>query len=77
MPNVSAEIGITTGQTAVELSAFMTIAEFKELEKANIAAALRHADWKIWGPQGAAELLGMKPSTLTYQMKAFDIVKHS
>jgi len=53
----------------------MTIAEFRELEKANIAAALRHADWKIWAPGGAADQLGMKPSTLTYQMKMFGIVK--
>ena len=56
---------------------FVTIAEFKELEKANITAALRHSGWKIWGPEGAAELLEMKPSTLTYQMKALDIFKHS
>lgn len=77
MPNMPAEIELSTEHSAAELSAFMTIAEFKELEKANMAAALRHADWKIWGPQGAAELLGMKPSTLTYQMKAFDIVKNS
>ncbi|MCZ6499444.1 MAG: sigma 54-interacting transcriptional regulator [Gammaproteobacteria bacterium] len=76
MPNVSAETSMSTEQSAAELPEFMTIAEFKDLEKANIAAALRHADWKIWGPDGAAELLGMKPSTLTYQMKAFDIVKH-
>ena len=47
--------------------------EFKQLEKANLTAALRHADWKVWGPNGAAELLGMKPSTLTYQMKQLGI----
>lgn len=52
---------------------FLTIAEFKELEKGNLTAALRQADWKIWGPEGAAELLGMKPSTLTYQLKQFGI----
>ena len=77
MPNVSAETSMSTEQSAAELPEFMTIAAFKDFEKANIAAALRHADWKIWGPDGAAELLGMKPSTLTYQMKAFDIVKNS
>ena len=77
MPNASVETSMSIEQSAAELPEFMSIAEFKELEKANIAAALRHADWKIWGPEGAAELLGMKPSTLTYQMKAFDIVKHN
>jgi len=54
---------------------FVTIAEFKELEKANLIAALTHTNWKTWGPDGAAELLGMKPSTLTYRMKALGISK--
>jgi PAS domain S-box-containing protein len=54
---------------------FVTTAEFKELEKANMVAALRHADWKVWGPDGAADLLGIKPSTLAYQMKMLGIVK--
>ena len=69
-------------QLPIELSPaeppdFVTSAEFRELEKANIIAALRNADWKIWGPDGAADLLGMKPSTLTYQMKVLGIVKPS
>jgi transcriptional regulator with GAF, ATPase, and Fis domain len=51
----------------------MTNEEFKELEKANVTAALRHASWKVWGPEGAAELLGMKPSTLAYQIKTLGI----
>ena len=75
MPNVPAETSMSTEQSAAKLPEFMTIAEFKDLEKANITAALRHADWKVWGPEGAADLLGMKPSTLTYQMKALDIVR--
>ncbi len=55
---------------------FVTITEFKELEKANITAALKHANWKVWGPEGAADLLGIKPSTLAYQVKMLGIVKH-
>jgi transcriptional regulator with GAF, ATPase, and Fis domain len=45
-----------------------------KLETANIAAALRHANWKVWG---AADLLGIKPSTLAYQMKMLGIEKHA
>jgi transcriptional regulator with GAF, ATPase, and Fis domain len=59
-----------------EPSEFVTAAEFRELEKANMIAALRHANWKVWGPDGAAELLGIKPSTLAYQMNIFGIAKH-
>lgn len=58
-----------------ELQDFMTIVEFKALEKSNLIAALQHAGWQVWGGDGAAALLGMKPSTLTYQMNSFGISK--
>jgi len=58
-----------------EDSEFLTDEEFRALEKANIIAALEHANWKVWGENGAAELLGIKPSTLTYRMKNFGIDK--
>ena len=74
-PIVAAEEQLPMEPSAAGLSEFVTIAEFKELEKANITAALLHANWKIWGPGGAAELLGMKPSTLAYQMQVLGIVK--
>jgi transcriptional regulator with GAF, ATPase, and Fis domain len=54
---------------------FVTDAEMREREKANLIAALRHTDWHVWGPDGAAELLGIKPSTLSYRMKALGINK--
>jgi PAS domain S-box-containing protein len=54
---------------------FLTSIEFKALEKENIYAALRAANWKTWGSGGAAQLLGIKPSTLAYQMKQFGIEK--
>lgn len=54
---------------------FLTVAEVKDFERANLLAALECANWKTWGPGGAAELLGMKPSTLAYQMKSFGIQK--
>lgn len=54
---------------------FLTDAEFREKEKSNITSALRHANWQISGENGAAELLGIKPPTLTYRMKVFGIKK--
>ncbi|MBV1879108.1 MAG: sigma 54-interacting transcriptional regulator [Pseudomonadales bacterium] len=54
---------------------YLSAQEFKQLEKANIAAALAAANWKVWGPSGAAELLGMKPSTLAYRMKVLGLDK--
>ncbi len=75
LPDATVEKTLPTKLSQTEPGEFVTSAEFKELEKANLVAALRHANWKTWGPDGAAELLGMKPSTLTYQMKVFGIVK--
>ncbi len=56
-------------------STFVTDAEFRAMEKANMRAALLHANWRIWGEDGAASLLGLNPSTLTYRMKQFGIAK--
>jgi len=58
-----------------ETAQFLTEEEFREKEKQNLVAALRSADWHVWGPDGAAALLGIKPSTLTYRMNAFGIRK--
>ena len=56
-------------------SEFVTDAEFRQMERANIVAALRHAKWRIWGENGAAELLGLNPSTLKYRMKQLGVSK--
>jgi transcriptional regulator with GAF, ATPase, and Fis domain len=47
--------------------------ELRALERDNIVAALERTGWRIAGPGGAAELLGMRPSTLRDRMKAFGI----
>jgi transcriptional regulator with GAF, ATPase, and Fis domain len=53
--------------------AYLTEPELREREKANMVAVLDAAAWRISGPDGAAELLGVKPSTLAYRMKIFGI----
>lgn len=54
---------------------FLTEAEFAEAEKVNIVAALERTNWKIYGPRGAAELLGVKPTTLVSRAKRLGIVR--
>ncbi len=46
---------------------------FRALERANIIKALEKCDWKVSGAKGAAALLGIKPSTLSYRMNNFSI----
>lgn len=66
---------VTTAQTPSDETDFVTDAEMREREKTNLIAALRHANWRVWGPDGAAGLLGIKPSTLTYRMKVLGITR--
>ena len=65
----------TTRPSNSDESTFVSDAEFRGMERANIVAALRYAGWRIWGSDGAAELLGLNPSTLKYRMKQLGIRK--
>jgi PAS domain S-box-containing protein len=51
----------------------LTEDELTELQRGNILNALRATDWRVSGPNGAARLLGVKPTTLTDRMKKFGI----
>ena len=55
--------------------AILTEEDMRLQEKANIEAALKRTDWKIYGPGGAAELLGLKPTTLPSRIKKMGIRK--
>lgn len=53
----------------------LTEAEMREFQKNNLIAALRQADWKVSGHGGAAELLGVKPTTLADRIRTFGVKK--
>jgi len=71
--NTDPDPGPTAGASSADSEEFVTESEFRALERNNLIAALRSADWRVSGAGGAAELLQIKPSTLTYRMKAFGI----
>jgi transcriptional regulator with GAF, ATPase, and Fis domain len=56
-------------------SEVLTEEDMRLREKANIEIALKQTDWKIYGTSGAAELLGIKPTTLLSRIKKIGIVK--
>lgn len=47
---------------------FFTEAEMQRRERENLVAVLERAGWKVKGVDGAAELLGIKPTTLLSRM---------
>jgi transcriptional regulator with GAF, ATPase, and Fis domain len=47
--------------------------EFRKRERQNLLAALIDAGWRIYGPHGAAALLGIKPTTLASRMRSLKI----
>jgi len=51
----------------------LTLAEFKRRERALLESALERAHGKVSGPGGAAELLGVKPTTLASKLEAFGL----
>jgi transcriptional regulator with GAF, ATPase, and Fis domain len=51
----------------------LTDAEMRRLEADNIRAALRHTSGKVSGAGGAAELLGIKPTTLASRIKTLGL----
>jgi PAS domain S-box-containing protein len=53
----------------------MTEVEIRRFERDNIIAALDHTKWHVFGPDGAAALLGLKPTTLVSRMKKYSIEK--
>jgi PAS domain S-box-containing protein len=54
---------------------YLTDEQMKERVRANLVAALTASNWQISGNDGAAELLGIKPSTLTDRMRSMKITK--
>ncbi|RMF98248.1 MAG: PAS domain S-box protein [Gammaproteobacteria bacterium] len=61
------------GEPARGQRGFLTEAEMKAEQRRNLLAALQAANWRISGRGGAAELLGIKPSTLSDRMRAMGI----
>lgn len=65
--------GPGSGSAPEGASRIYTEAELRGLERANIIRALEACEGRIAGEQGAARLLGLKPTTLNSRIKALDI----
>jgi DNA-binding NtrC family response regulator len=64
-----------TGEQAkpVAKAALLTREELRQQERYAISAALKQTNGKVSGPGGAAELLGIKPTTLASRISALGL----
>jgi len=53
----------------------MTEKELVAFQKENMVAALRLSNWRVSGSDGAAQLIGLKASTVTDRMKKFGLTQ--
>jgi transcriptional regulator with GAF, ATPase, and Fis domain len=53
----------------------LTEIEMREFQKKNLLAALDQTGWKVSGSGGAAELLGVRPTTLADRIRTFGVKK--
>jgi transcriptional regulator with GAF, ATPase, and Fis domain len=63
----------TAGKQEPILATPFTRKQFLDLERQTIEEALRKSGGKIYGPGGAAELLGMRPTTVSSKIAALGI----
>ena len=73
-PSPSLRTG-TSSSMIPSVTRLTTREELKRQERDNIVQALRLRKGKVFGPHGAAVLLGMKPTTLASRIKALGIEK--
>ena len=56
---------------------YLTDAQLRQTERDNLLVVLEKTGWKIKGPDGAAELLGVKPTTLVSRIKTMGLKRAS
>ncbi len=74
-PHLAGDVVRAQAQSAG--SNVLSQADLARHERDNIIAALEKAHWKVSGSGGAAEILGIKPTTLASRLKRFGIERRS
>jgi transcriptional regulator with GAF, ATPase, and Fis domain len=63
------------GESSHNVTKLLNDRQLKEMEKENILKALTQTGWRVSGPNGAARLLNINPSTLASKMKTLGIAR--
>jgi len=76
MPDLAADSGpgaaVASGDEGI-----LTEKAMKEFQKTNVVRALKQANWRVSGKGGAAELLGVRPTTLADRIRTYNIKRPS
>jgi len=72
MPDLRHKIAetVTTEPSAADV---LTEKDMREFQKRNTISALRQSNWRVSGEGGAADILGVKPTTLADRIRTFGI----
>ena len=73
LPNASPGYSIAVSSAPADSPVILTREQWKRREPESISRALKQSGGKVFGPGGAAELLGMKPTTLASRIKALGL----
>ena len=75
MPNLSVVEKSADVKVATDSNEIMTEKEMRAFQKQNTVAALKQTGWRVSGPEGAAELLGVRPTTLADRIRTYGLQK--
>jgi transcriptional regulator with GAF, ATPase, and Fis domain len=73
MPQVINRMIVTENPSKIDEKSILTYNDLRNLERENIIQALQKSSYKVYGNDGAAEVLGSKPTTLISRIKALQI----
>jgi transcriptional regulator with GAF, ATPase, and Fis domain len=76
MPGVALADAVPAESTATT-EGVLSEKEMRDYQKRNIIKALEQSTWKVSGAGGAAELLGVRPTTLTDRIRTYKIKRPS
>ncbi len=75
LPSAPPPMGTQGGLSQVPARGYYTAEELRRLERENLIQVLAQTRGRVSGEGGAAELLGVKPTTLAYQLKSHSLTR--
>jgi DNA-binding NtrC family response regulator len=64
---------VTLPEPSAAEAALESAITLEELERRHVLDMLERTGWRVSGPDGAARILGVRPTTLEYRMKKLGI----